>query len=379
MGRDDFDIEEREEEIKVELMEKWANGKKVPPFELQFPMTYNCNLFCKFCLIGQRRCTHQERKEYSEISGEKWLKIVEQAGEMGVKKIDIAGGGEPFFSENPIEVLKKIKSEGIFGTLITNGTLLKEQDLRTLVDVEYDSIGFSIDSPYAKGHDYIRGGKGIFKRAVDSIKTLKHYKNETGKRRPRITINTVLTNKNYKDIEGMLRLTKELGADGLQLYSLHDAYDFPHLKLSDSQSAHFRDKIDGLTSLAEELNIGHNLEDFKEEDVIEKASDMEEVILKDFSGERKGIIEAPCFLPWLHMEINARGFLGVCPGSTEKFESRIGERTLKDVWENDGYINKFRRRILEGNLPKLCSECCTPVYGSNKRLKGMLKEKMQSK
>jgi len=101
---------------------KWRKGLKMPPVTLELFPTFDCNQNCVFC---PRK--HIEKDETGTVlSDKKLLYIIDEASGLGVKKIDIVGGGEPFKRGICIELIKRIKESKMEGYLNTNFSMLQK-------------------------------------------------------------------------------------------------------------------------------------------------------------------------------------------------------------------------------------------------------------
>lgn len=103
-------------------------GEHIPPF-LIASITSQCNLRCKGCYAqAQEGCQGSaDKKDMKELTSGQWGEIFEQAGELGVSFILLAGG-EPLTRR---EVLAEagLHKEILF-PVFTNGTLMDEEMLQ---------------------------------------------------------------------------------------------------------------------------------------------------------------------------------------------------------------------------------------------------------
>ena len=97
------------------------NGEHIPPF-LIASITSECNLHCAGCYS---RCNHAtvDEEPVSQMSDEDWLRVFDEAGELGVSFILLAGG-EPMFRPDVIKAAGR-KSDIMF-PVFTNGNSLEK-------------------------------------------------------------------------------------------------------------------------------------------------------------------------------------------------------------------------------------------------------------
>ncbi len=104
-----------------------------------------CNLTCAYCF---------REKELIEKDTPEMLKLVNALSTNGVQRVTI-GGGEPLLRKDLEDILKALKTKGIFVSLHTNGTLLPERldRLAGLVDI----LSLPLDSIYEGQNKIMRG------------------------------------------------------------------------------------------------------------------------------------------------------------------------------------------------------------------------------
>jgi len=109
-------------------------------------------------------------------------------------------GGEPLLRNDLAEILAFSRSLPLHTSLITNGTLL-EPRIDEISHYINGVVYVSLDG-LEKTHDEIRGVSGCFKKAIEGI--------ATAKQKVPVTINTTIMAENLHEIEGMVKLAKEL-------------------------------------------------------------------------------------------------------------------------------------------------------------------------
>lgn len=99
-------------------------GEHIPPF-LIVSVTSQCNLHCAGCYS---RCNHatEDAEPVKQLTGEDWAKIFDEADDLGISFILIAGG-EPLLRYDVIEAAS-LKTEILF-PIFTNGTFMGEKYL----------------------------------------------------------------------------------------------------------------------------------------------------------------------------------------------------------------------------------------------------------
>jgi radical SAM protein with 4Fe4S-binding SPASM domain len=136
-------------------------------------------------------------------------------------------GGEPLLHPQWEEVVRLVKRAGLRCNMISNGILLKKKAPEA-IKLGLDEIIFSLDGP-AEVHDRIRGGKGVFRRALEGFQHLERVKKQYGKKRPTVNVNTVIWEENQGMLQEVVEQAARFGAETITLHHLifidHKAFD----------------------------------------------------------------------------------------------------------------------------------------------------------
>jgi MoaA/NifB/PqqE/SkfB family radical SAM enzyme len=372
---------DKNEEEKVKRLLDWSKEIKQGPFKIDIELHRRCNLSCLSC---SRRADekYENINEFSkkiEMPLEKWLNIVKEASELGVREWHIAGGGDPpFVPELLFPIMNLIKKQGMFGILTTNGTNLSSEHIKNLVEIEWDRIHFSIDGPNSEIHDYLRGIPGSFEKVTNSIKLL--GKLRKGKEKPTINMNTVLSTKNYNKLPAMVKLAKKLGVEYMFVEPLivYSGYG-KKLKLKDEHRKEFLKYLEKAKALAKKYKIDSNFSSFDQNldnELIENSSSMNIVVKKDMQkyGD-KDFLSSPCYDPFFHMTIKADGRVTSCDIATDSAEN-ISNKTLKEVWFGS-YFENLRKDLFEKKIPGFCAQCNPSHTTQRRRLRNDMMELME--
>ena len=154
-------------------------------------LTYNCNLRCKMCPFWKRSTPDSSLEKEKAI-----LKQIYESGACGIA----FEGGEPLLRKDLVEILAFSHSLPLHTSLITNGTLL-ESRIDEIFPYINGVVYVSLDG-LEKTHDAIRGVSGCFKKAIGGI--------TAAAQRVPLTINTTIMAENLFEIEGLVKLAKEL-------------------------------------------------------------------------------------------------------------------------------------------------------------------------
>ena len=130
------------------------------PYHVQWMITRKCNYRCKGCNVWQE----QDTKELSTEEIKKGLEILR---DLGVIEI-VFSGGNPLLREDIDEILE-YASRYFVTTVYDNGSMAARK-IDALRNVDF--VAISLDSLDPAKHDYIKGVKGAWHNAMETIETL---------------------------------------------------------------------------------------------------------------------------------------------------------------------------------------------------------------
>jgi len=170
--------------------------------------TRYCNLCCKHCWVSP---PYKEELEESgeELPIEGIIGIIKEAKKIGTNHIKLTGG-EPLMRKDLGILMEYCNSSDVRVTLETNGTLITKDIARMLRRFKMGHISISIDSASEEIHDFWRGKKGAFRRAIEGIKNLKEEN---------IHVQVIMTlyKESLKNFYCFLDLMKELNVSDIKI------------------------------------------------------------------------------------------------------------------------------------------------------------------
>lgn len=184
-----------------------VGNKKVSPPITCLRLTPRCDLSCKHCTYYLTR---------DKIDQEKVLMLAQKIAASDTM-IVILTGGEPLLLPNLKEVIKVLKSKNKIVKLNTNGYQFdKLADL--LISESVDSVTISFDGADADMHDFIRGKKGSFAKAIQS---LKHIRQTRKGNKPFLAVRGVIMKENFRMVPEYIKLFDTL-ADEVHFQPIHN-------------------------------------------------------------------------------------------------------------------------------------------------------------
>ena len=130
------------------------------PYHVQWMVTRKCNYRCKGCNVWRE----QDAKELSTEEIKKGLDILRELGVIEV----VISGGNPLLREDIDEIIE-YASRFFVTTIYDNGSMAAEKidALRSA-----DFVAISIDSLDPRKNDYIKGVKGAWEKAMETVEKL---------------------------------------------------------------------------------------------------------------------------------------------------------------------------------------------------------------
>ena len=176
-----------------------------PPLALLAELTHRCPLRCPYC----SNPVELERAA-SELSEEEWRRVFREAAALGVLQVHFSGG-EPMARRDLAALIAEASRHGLYGNLITSGTLGGEREDRGLrpgrVEAHPAQLPGYRSRPAATGSRASRARmarKTSFAAAVRAVGLP-------------LTLNMVVHRQNLEHLQGMIDMALALGARRLEI------------------------------------------------------------------------------------------------------------------------------------------------------------------
>ncbi len=161
------------------------------PFLVDVELTNHCKQKCIFC--GQRSMVRHK----GFISEEVFKKVIDECSEYDTP-IRCIGAGEPFLHPKIIDFYRYVKSKGLILHTTNNGLAITESDMKSLVELEVDSLIFSFQGATKEQYELMRNN-----HQYDELKAsvLKMVGLRGSRAKPFIHITSTMTNESKKEID----------------------------------------------------------------------------------------------------------------------------------------------------------------------------------
>ncbi len=339
----------------------FKSGYSLPPSVITIETTYLCNLRCKTCWFYGTEGIMDKKNMSKSLSITQLKKI---ADDVAVSKPYIyLTGGEPLINKSLLEFIRYATKKGIVVGMVTNGTLIYENNAKDIIDSGIDFITISIDGP-EKIHNNIRG-KVCFKKSIDGIKYLLKARGKN--KLPVITLNCTISDYNYLHLLEIQKTAEDIGVDIV-------AFQHPCFLRKNTIKTHhtlFKKYFEKSDKLVEgygsdtALNINPE-ELFKIINKIKRSKKRVDVrIYQDLNYrdtikyyKTENAVNNKCVNPWYSAIIKPNGDVTPCLGYVV---GNINEKSFKEIWNNNKFKH-FRKILKQRKYYPGCIRCCGFFY-----------------
>lgn len=308
------------------------------PVHVVWEITLACNLECQHC--GSRA----GKPRPDELSTDEALDVVEQLARLGTREISLIGG-EAYLRRDWLELIRAIRSHGIYCAVQTGARNLHDAKLEAAAEAGLNGLGVSIDG-MATLHDEIRGFEGSFDQALSALRRARRLGLN-------ISVNTVLNARNLADLPELLETICDAGATQWQLQlavAMGNAVDHDELLLQPHQLLDVMPLLARLYHRGQERGLlliaGNNIGYFGPYEHLWRSFD-------DLYGHWTG-----CSAGQTVMGLEADGTVKGCPSlATVGYGGgNLRDLSLEDIWRTSEEIHFGRTRPMK-SLWGFCKTC----------------------
>jgi len=194
-------------------------GEIPDPIVFTIDPSNRCDLSCQWCFTKPYNLRNPVDFDPALLH-----RFIDDIANLDVRAIALCGGGEPLMNPATPEAIEHISSLGIRVGLITNGTLLNERTIETVLR-HCDYIRISIDAHEEKLWKALHQGTSeMWRQLLSGIKRLVELREDS---RPTIGLSYIVCPDNYGMIPRAAEYMKSLGVDYLAFKMV--LTDYPHL------------------------------------------------------------------------------------------------------------------------------------------------------
>lgn len=286
-----------------------------PPVGLLAELTHRCPLQCPYCSNPADLL-----KADRELATDDWLKVFQQAADMGVLQVHLSGG-EPTVRRDLEKFIEFLCQRGIYTNLITAGVGLSAARIEALVASGLDHVQVSFQGAQAETTELIGKYKGGHDKKLNTARSFRAAGLP-------LTINAPIHRHNINEVAGFIDLALDLGAERLEIANVQ-YYGWAYLNRA---------------------ALMPDIEDVRRQvEVVESARDNLKGIMNiDFVvPDYYADYPKPCMGGWASdvLILAPDGSVLPCHAAQTikslEFDN-VRDRDLADIWENSPALNKYR-------------------------------------
>ena len=259
-----------------------------------------------------------------------------------VQSVDFTGGGEPLLQPELAEWIAQASKAGCETGFLSNGLLLSEEKLKTILAAGINWICISIDGADAEMYNKIRVGSD-FERVCENVANIARLRNGNI---PKTMINFVLMDLNAHQMKEMVQLAARLGVDQLNFKQCdvirgREGKGFGLFGPEESrQIRRLQKSLEKARRLAKKLNVRTTAFAFTPQELAVCEQDPRDSLFIRHDGT-----VAPC----INLALGGpTTFLGEDVNMPSVHYGRLPGEDLMDLWETEScqfYRNKFQQRV----------------------------------
>lgn len=313
---------------------------------LDIEVTSRCSLNCNFCYYAKNK------NKYDDLDISYFKSVIDQCPSQSIIFI---GGGEPFEREDILDFISYIKNSRMVCSIVTNGISLTKDHIDQLVELEVDSIFFSLHGP-KEVHNKITGSPIAYDNIIENMRYLVSRKN----RKTKVCINSIINQNNRNVLKNIVDIGNEIGVDIIKFEHLHYIDSKEKMKLQEIDQKYAGKNHSYVYSIKSSSVQGEVL--YEELQDLIKTSKVPVIIKPNLSKEKirswyksGHYVDKKCPYIYRFLYINPYGDVFPCQYIRESL-GNIKENKLNVIWNSKKY-KKMRNRI-NTKLSPVCHRCC---------------------
>lgn len=295
-----------------------------------------CNLKCGFCQVpGWERA-----KKTDPMDTALFTKILDQIPNLG--RVKIQGMGEPMLNKKLPELIGIASQRNIKTTIVTNGTLLRPEMSRKLLEAKLTHLSVSFDGATKKTYEALRVN-AKFDEVTENITQLCHLKKQMQARTHIRLVCLVSDEDVLAEIPELVELAAKMGVDEVMIKKRLKIW---HQETGEGVYSFKASYLDGFPDYMNILERAHQI-------ATKLNINFKLVHDADYSSSY------PCRWPFDSLYVATEGKVVPCCvlGMPETWcMGDLTREPLKKIWNNKAY-RALRRGISLNRIPKLCQNC----------------------
>lgn len=311
------------------------------PYIVSWNITERCNLRCPHCYMDSG-----DEVSSQELTTDEARLVIDELTYLNRNLMLVLSGGEPMLRKDIYEIISYAREGGFIVVMGSNGTLIKEEELRLLKEAGLKGLGISIDFIEPSRHDSFRGMNGAWEASYFALRRARELGIET-------QMDVTLTDANYHQMEHFIELAHELGVKALNFFFLVCT---GRARRTDISTRNYNIALKRITELS-----------LSEKRLMVRARCAPHIYrLMYESGARpsKGI--KGCLAGRHYMRITPQGYVTPCP----YMDLRAGDlrrNSILEIWEGSSLMGELRDERYTGRCGAceyrfICGGCRARAY-----------------
>lgn len=167
------------------------------PLSVLIELTRRCNLRCSHCYL--------DLDGHPGLSTRELTRVLDEFADAGTLFATFTGG-EMMLRSDWLELARHARTRGFALRLMTNGTLMRDEDVAAIADLPVLAVHVSLYASRPDIHDRVTGVDGSFHRTLRAVTGLR----EAG---VKVVIGAPITETNFEDVAPTLTLVRDLGCE----------------------------------------------------------------------------------------------------------------------------------------------------------------------
>jgi len=302
-----------------EKLESLRNNIITAPIYARMKPTNFCCHNCHFCVYNHKISGMHNNMKKERLSKEKIFEVLDDFKEMEVKCVTYSGGGESLMHPDIADIMERTLKNNIDLSIITNGQLLSGRKASILSVSKW--VRISMDYFDAASFIESRGcSKKDFDEILDNIINFSKQKEDSCD----LSINFIITNKNYNKIYDVCNLLKILNIDNIR---------FSPVWVKNFLTYHEPLK----NEVYKQLKLSRQELETDSFKIYDSYNFSENIIKRQYKK---------CFIMQINPVIGADGNIYNCHNksyTTEGIIGNINQKRFKDVWFSDEAFQHFNK------------------------------------
>lgn len=289
---------------------------------VRLELTGRCDMQCLYCHAGEKNTACYNREE---LSHERWLEIIGECRQSGVKNF-ILTGGEPFLYKRWPEIVAACGTESrvVFST---NGKHFSQENLELIASCFPQVAEFRTSLDGLATNDIIREGSS-FIEALDNIRRVREMLPDR-----KVMVQTVIYQQNLGEIAALYEELKHLGIYCWRLSQL-----WKTVRTEKNRDILDFSDYEQMFALYADVIKKHQVDEkpflLRIDNVYYSWIDKEDYAPMDLAGH-------PCAYNFNYLCINANGDLIFCPAMNMPYAS-VKESTVQEAVSQSTWLQEYK-------------------------------------